>query len=170
MEIDHGSILRVFEHMDVIVAAARHYSIAPSLLMAICYVESRGNPLAYNEGSMATGLFQVVPQEVGPNYSSRPPKEELFDSETNAEWGAIVLDWFRKVEGGSVKWGLFRYSGGIAWLKRADPDVQRRLSMYDDQRQHRATMLAFEQFEEHYWAKVQDARCAILKEMKERRG
>lgn len=166
MKIDMNAVKRVMSYESIIRDVAQRYGLPTSLMLAICYVESRGNPDAYNESSMATGLFQIIPAEAGGPLKDRPTIEELKDPETNAEWGCIILDWFRKVEGGSRLWGLFRYSGGITWFRRVNPNIQRHFANYSDMTQLRKTQLAFNQFLFIYWRKVVNVRKVIVEEMR----
>lgn len=67
------------------------------LMEAILWLESRGNPYALSpEG--ATGGFQVMPRDgvsglkYGSLFADRPETWRLFDPETNAYWGAKILN------------------------------------------------------------------------------
>lgn len=50
----------------LIVPAARRYHLSPSLIAAVMTLESGGDPLAWNQGSDARGLMQVLHGPWGP--------------------------------------------------------------------------------------------------------
>lgn len=94
---------------------AKPFGYEPAIVLAIIYVESRGNPSSINQTSMATGLMQVMPRESNEEiFASRPLSFELLDPEVNIIWGLKVLRWSHRDE--PSLWGaLYRYSGGQAW-------------------------------------------------------
>jgi len=77
------------EFGDLINHYATENNLDPWIIAAIIMVESGGDPNAYNEVSMATGLGQIIPYEYG--FEDRPTIEELKDPETNIKWICIIL-------------------------------------------------------------------------------
>jgi len=74
---------RVFEHEDVIRAAAKKYSVDYYLLMAVVQSESAGDPRAVSSAN-CLGLTQLaVP--TARDYEPNVRPEELFDPETNLD-------------------------------------------------------------------------------------
>lgn len=71
----------------LIVPIARDHRLAPSLILGLIQVESRGNPEAVSSAG-AVGLCQVVSNESIPG---RPSAAELLDPETNIRWGCRIL-------------------------------------------------------------------------------
>lgn len=104
---------------DIVTRMAAAYAIEPAIILAIIYVESRGDPTALNQTSMATGLMQVMPQEAHAMFCLRPPSEVLLDPETNIAWGLKILSTYIEQEG--TLWAaIYRYSGGKAWRSQAE--------------------------------------------------
>ncbi len=78
---------------------AKQSGIDANLVASIMLQESGGNPDAYSK-SGAVGLLQVMPSDGlaasfqcinGPCFSSRPTSKELYDPETNLEYGTRML-------------------------------------------------------------------------------
>ena len=95
------------------IAALHQYE--PAMVLALIYMESRGNPAALNETSMATGLMQVMPREAGPVFQGRPTSRELLDPETNILWGLKILRGLRTAPGGTLRSAIYHYTGGKEW-------------------------------------------------------
>lgn len=53
--------------------------------LRIIFCESKGDPLAINSSSGATGLFQIM------LFNNRPSKEELLNGETNIQFAAQMF-------------------------------------------------------------------------------
>lgn len=140
---------KVLQYKELVEKYCEKYSIPPALILAMMWVESRGNPDAVNAKSDATGLMQVVPKK--PGFETRPTQEELLDPETNIEWGCKVLAWFRGIEDGDLVRGVYRYSGGFqAWLDGVGLSKVVVSSLLPDH----LRMIAFARFLKMYWAKV----------------
>lgn len=93
--------------------------IEPATILAIIWIESRGDSKVFNARSQATGLMQIMPQEAGAIFADRPTIEELKDAQVNILWGIEVLE-YSLHRGGSLYEALYRYSGGAAWKSRQD--------------------------------------------------
>lgn len=91
-----------------------------NLIMALIWVESKGDELAKNPVSNATGIMQVMPRDGkgalyknaqgDPLFAGRPTIEELYDPEVNINWGVRILAnsiYYR----GSLIGGLDSYYG-----------------------------------------------------------
>lgn len=89
--------------------------ITPAVILAVIYLESKGDAGAINSRSGAAGLMQVMPREANPAlFADRPTQEELLDPETNIAWGIRVLRWSLRGDR-SLKQALYHYSGGHTW-------------------------------------------------------
>lgn len=120
------------EFGDLINHYARDNLLDPWMVAALIMVESGGDPSAYNEKSMATGLGQVMPREAGEMFAHRPSIEELKDPETNILWTCAILAYrFHNLH--DYKSAMYWYSGGTYWD-------------------------SYEAFEKRYWNKVRDRR------------
>ena len=120
------------EFGDLINFYAGENLIDPWDIAVLIWVESRGDPTAYNENSMATGLGQVMPKEYGPMFEDRPSIEELKDPKTNIKWACkIYAYYFHKYHSRFA--ACYYYSGGKYWGDLID-------------------------FEERYWNKFLEAR------------
>jgi hypothetical protein len=84
---------------SLIESEAGKYNLDASLVAAIIYVESGGNPKAYSK-SGAAGLMQVMPRDGlaanfqcvnGPCFTHRPSMAELFDPAFNISYGSSML-------------------------------------------------------------------------------
>jgi|TARA_Y100000034_G_scaffold135144_1_gene205876 soluble lytic murein transglycosylase-like protein len=80
----------------------------PSLLAAIVYVESGGDPYAVSSAG-AVGLAQIMPRETG--FSERPTAAELRDPKLNLRWAVLIYEWFYEVCGGWLPGVLATYAG-----------------------------------------------------------
>jgi len=89
----------VLQWCELITQHADENGLPPSLIAALIWQESGGNPLAYS-ASGAVGLMQVMPRDGiaasfmcinGPCFSSRPASAELEDPEFNIEYGTRML-------------------------------------------------------------------------------
>ena len=98
--------------------------ITPAVVLAIIYIESKGNAGAINPHGEATGLMQIMPKESNPAvFGTRPTKAELLDPQTNITWGIRILQVCLRGNR-TLEEGLYYYSGGQAWQ---DYDRYRRL-------------------------------------------
>jgi len=105
----------VLQFYDIAYEVARQYDEFNEIwLLGIVYMESRGDPEAYNEETRATGLMQIMPKEAGKMFDSRPTIEELKDPGTNLEWGARILAYYLQQERDMAK-AIYRYTGGMCW-------------------------------------------------------
>lgn len=97
--------------------------IEVSAILAIIYIESRGDPGAINDKSMATGLMQIMPHESNPEmFGNRPTQEELLDPGTNIAWGIRILS-HCLTKDDTLQGALYHYSGGTYWESRARYDA-----------------------------------------------
>mgnify|MGYP001185395116 FL=1 len=97
-------------HLDVVIDAAKSNRLAPDLLVAMIYTESRWNPKAVSR-SGACGLTQVLPK-----YTRKPRLKckDLFDPELSIEVGAKKLNyWIYKYGRGNKRTGLCGYNAGF---------------------------------------------------------
>jgi len=97
---------------DLINFYAKENNLNPWDIGAIIWIESGGDPNAFNDMSMATGLGQIIPKEYG--FTDRPTIEELKNPETNLEWLCkLFAEYYNKY--GSRYEALYFYSGGNYW-------------------------------------------------------
>jgi len=89
--------LREQEYSEYVLAAARRYEVAPSLIYAVIEVESAFNPYAVSTAN-AYGLMQVVPASAGRDVYQRikkkpgePTKQLLFKAGFNIDIGSAYL-------------------------------------------------------------------------------
>jgi hypothetical protein len=89
----------ILQWCDLITHHAEKNDLPPSLIAALIWQESGGNPTAYS-ASGAVGLMQVMPRDGiaagfmcinGPCFASRPATTELEDPEFNIEYGTHML-------------------------------------------------------------------------------
>jgi hypothetical protein len=89
----------ILQWCDLITQHADENGLSPSLIAALVWQESGGNPTAYS-ASGAVGLMQVMPRDGiaasfmcinGPCFASRPAISELEDPEFNIEYGTRML-------------------------------------------------------------------------------
>lgn len=99
---------------------AAAFSIDPALVLAIIYVESRGDALAYNRTSMATGLMGIMPRGAGEMFQDRPTRRELHSPGTNILWGLRILHSHLIAPGGTIWSAVYSYTGGDVWDSRED--------------------------------------------------
>jgi len=93
-------------------------SITPALILAMIYLESKGDAGTINPRSRATGLMQVMPREANPQkFGDRPTQAQLLDPETNIRWGIRILQWSLRGDR-TLEEGLYYYSGGTTWQDR----------------------------------------------------
>ncbi len=112
-EVDFSST-PLAEFGDLINHYAKENLLDPWLVAAMILVESGGDPEAYNETSMATGLGQVMPREAGEVFAHRPSVKELKDPETNIKWATLILAYrFQLLH--DYESALYWYSGGTHW-------------------------------------------------------
>jgi hypothetical protein len=110
IEAFFSAIVQSKEIAGVILTNAEIFDISPSLAFALCWGESRFNPLAVNrENRNQTtdrGLFQL-------NGASFPKltEDDFFNPAVNAYYGMAHLRWCLDV-GGSVVAGLAMYNAG----------------------------------------------------------
>jgi hypothetical protein len=103
------------EMAAAILSNASAFNISPSLAFALCWAESRFNPLAVNrtndDGSIDRGLFQL-------NNRSFPQLNDVdfFTPSINAYYGMTHLRWCLDT-GGSVVAGLAMYNAGTGRVK-----------------------------------------------------
>lgn len=96
------------------------YGIEPLVILAIIWLESRGDPEAFNAVTDSTGLMQVVAREAGVPFQNRPSIADLKDPRTNIEWGCKVLAFALRQSNGDLGGALYRYSGGSHWPSYRD--------------------------------------------------
>lgn len=86
-------------------AMAQRYNIDPNMLVIIMTMESGGDPRA--DSGYAYGLMQVTPatgQDIARKYLREPvTKYDLWDPETNIEFGAAYLAHLRDIFGTQVQ-------------------------------------------------------------------
>jgi hypothetical protein len=110
IEAFFSAIVQSGEIAGVILTNAELFDISPSLAFALCWGESRFNPLAVNRKNRNQttdrGLFQL-------NGASFPKltEEDFFNPAINAYYGMAHLRWCLDV-GGSVVAGLAMYNAG----------------------------------------------------------
>lgn len=77
---------------QIIYDAAILEGAPPKLLVAICWVESRHNPWAYNKNDPSYGLCQLMyPTAKQMGYKGKPAG--LFNAQINAKYAAKYLRW-----------------------------------------------------------------------------
>jgi soluble lytic murein transglycosylase-like protein len=128
---------RLDSYVGWIIGHATLIDVDPLHIAAIILVESEGIPTAYNKGSKATGLMQVMPREAGAVFRDRPRAAELLDPAMNIRWGCQILAAYLKREGGNLRRAVWRYSGGTTWA-------------------------SFELYEQRYWSKVERYHAALV--------
>ncbi len=102
---------------------AKPYGIEVSEVLAIIYMESKGDPIAVNRISKATGLMQVMPKEAGEPFLDRPTQEDLKDPRINIQWGCKILaEAHAKAAeiGKGRRRAIYFYTGGEAWSSEED--------------------------------------------------
>lgn len=109
----------VLRWADLVREVAVEYDLSSALVLAVIWVESRGNPEAVNQRSQATGLMQVMPREAGKVFADRPGRDELLDPKVNIDWGCRILRYFWNREENLIE-ALYRYSGGQVWGNHND--------------------------------------------------
>lgn len=119
-EVDFSSTPLV-EFGDLINQYAKENYLDPWFVGGVIMVESGGDPDAYNEASMATGLMQVMPREYGKPFLDRPSIADLKSPETNIKWGCEILA-YRWARTHSELGAAYLYSGGQAWEKHHGKD------------------------------------------------
>jgi hypothetical protein len=87
------------------------YGLSPEIVGTTIMVESGGKESIISSAG-AVGLMQVMPREAGQAFADRPTRAELFDPETNVEWGCKILSGYRASNSGSLERGLAGYYGG----------------------------------------------------------
>jgi hypothetical protein len=103
------------EMAAAILSNAAAFDISPSLAFALCWAESRFNPMAVNkanrDGSIDRGLFQL-------NNRTFPKLKEadFFNPSINSYYGMAHLRWCLDT-GGSVVAGLAMYNAGTSRVK-----------------------------------------------------
>lgn len=105
----------VLQWKPLVEEIAALYSIEPLVILAVIWLESRGDPAAFNNVSQATGLMQIIPQEAGPPFGDRPTIAKLRDPRINIEWGIKILGYYKRKEKGNLWGAIYRYSGGDSW-------------------------------------------------------
>ena len=97
------------KQMEHVVQAAEENDLAPELLVALIYVESRWNPKAVSRAN-ACGLTQVLPQYTKPRISCN----KLKNPKTSIFVGAKKLKfWIYKYGKGNKRTGLCGYNAGF---------------------------------------------------------
>jgi len=139
--VDGHLHLRELEYADSVLAAARRYGVAPSLVYAVIEVESAFNPYAVSPAK-AYGLMQIVPATAGRDVytrvkkrSGQPTREELFRPDFNIDIGSAYLHLLDDVYLKQIRAAPSRqfaaiasYNGGVrATLRAFDPDPTRAL-------------------------------------------
>lgn len=119
MEITPQDLAQTMQWADLVEELTHNGDIEANVILAVIYIESRGDPNAINKKSKATGLMQIMPQEAGPVFDDRPTSEELLNPTVNITWGIKILHYFMGKEG-SLWGGLYRYSGGKTWPSYGD--------------------------------------------------
>jgi len=104
------------------VAGETHH-VAPVVLLALWWVESRWDETAINPQTLATGLGQVIPRDYGRMFSDRPTSKELLDPAVNADWSARILRSYLDRRRGDIRAALKGYSGG--WETAGDDAYDR---------------------------------------------
>lgn len=107
--------MEVLQWQPLVEQIAGTYGIEPLVILAIIWLESKGDPKAFNDITQATGLMQVIPCEAGVPFQNRPCVVELKDPRTNVEWGCKILAFALRQSNGDLSGALYRYSGGSAW-------------------------------------------------------
>lgn len=95
--VDNHQKLRELDYADYVLAAARQYRVAPSLIYGVIEVESAFNPYAISP-ARAYGLMQIVPATAGRDVfervkkrSGEPTQQELFRPSFNIDIGSAYL-------------------------------------------------------------------------------
>jgi soluble lytic murein transglycosylase-like protein len=77
---------------------AKKYKVDPNLIAIIITLESGGDPKAHSEAD-AKGLMQITPptgKDIAAKFVKKPvSKYDLFDPNTNIEFGTAYLAWLR---------------------------------------------------------------------------
>lgn len=120
--LEERSLARVEALAEPIRRAAREAGLEPSLVGAIVYVESRGQPEAVSSAG-AMGLMQLMPAAAGDAARAlglaEPDRAALLsDVELNLRLGARHLAWTLEHEERHVERALCAYNAGRARLGR----------------------------------------------------
>ena len=102
---------------DIALNVGPKYDVAPELLVAVAWHESRWCPDARHDQGRGCGLTGVRT-----DFDSRPSCKWLLDPANSFEWTARKLDAFRNDEGKIV---LSRYNGGGVGAQQYERDVWR---------------------------------------------
>lgn len=137
---------------DLVTEIVTPMGIEPLVVLAIIWMESKGNPDEFHHISLATGLMQVIPREAGGRFEGRPTIEQLKDPRTNVEWGARILQDYLNRKG-SLYEALYHYSGGYVWastrrftdaywipFQRAKAHIQRLLNAREEEEEEDARL------------------------------
>lgn len=90
-------------------AKAREHGVPVPLAHAVVRIESNYNPRAV--GGRALGLMQIK-HATARGLGFTGSREDLFDPETNLEWGMRYLAGARRLAGGDLCGTVMRYQSG----------------------------------------------------------
>lgn len=96
---------------QVVQKAAAKYGIPPEILAGILDVESNFNPQAYNSGSIATGIAQIVPK-YHPGVNPKDPVASI-------NYAAKYLSELRSQLGGSLNDAIYAYNSGPGAIRQS---------------------------------------------------
>ena len=108
---------RVKRWCEPITVYAKKYGLDPSLVAAVIWQESNGDPKAYSP-SGAVGLMQVMPSDGiaagftctnGPCFADRPVTKRLLDPEFNIKYGTRLLANLVEQNDGNLRKALMAY-------------------------------------------------------------
>ncbi len=133
---DDGSVLRIHrvdvtDFDDIIVAAARYYSLPPALVKAVVAAESSFEPAAVSAAG-AQGLMQLVPETAAEVFV-----RDTFDARDNVYGGARYLRILANRFGGDLRLTIAAYNAGPALVDKA-----RDVPAVDETRQYVQRVLA----------------------------
>lgn len=140
--VDDHLHLRELEYANYVLASAKRYDVAPSLIYAVIETESAFNPYAISPAK-AYGLMQIVPSTAGRDVFERikkqrgePSKQQLFQPGFNVDIGSAyihLLDdvYLRQINDRSSREyaAIASYNGGASSLWRVfDSNRERAVS------------------------------------------
>ncbi len=119
---DLGSLRKVHrvdvtDFDEIIVAAARYYSLPPALVKAVIAVESSFEPAAVSPAG-AQGLMQLVPETATLVFV-----RDAFDVRDNIYGGVRYLRMLANRFGGDLRLTIAAYNAGPALVEKAGGDV-----------------------------------------------
>lgn len=104
------------KYEELILEAAKKFSVDPALVAAIIKQESRFNTMA-TSGKGARGLMQMMPDTARKDFGINDPNQ-LYDPRTNIFAGTEYISRLLKSTGGNVDLAIAAYNGGIGNVRK----------------------------------------------------